>query len=514
MEFPVLSAHLLEISGIQKSFAEVKVLHGVDLAVRPGEVIGLIGENGAGKSTLMNIVSGAMQPSAGAITFDGVRTVIGSIRQGRELGIRFVHQELSIIGALSIAENIFLGDYKSGRSGFINRRKLAEETRKVLARVGLSHLHPWTEAASLRTGEQQLLELAKAIVERPRLLILDEPTSSLTPVEAERLFGLARELSAEGVGMIFITHRLEEALENCSRVIVLRDGVLISDRLPAETSKARLILDMVGKAATFAYRGGDQTPGPVRLSVAGLQDSGFLSPIDLEVRGGEIVGLFGLVGAGRTEFLETLYGYRAARRGSITLDGEPLPTGDVRKAVQAGLFMLPEGRKTRGILPTHSVRANMTVARLSGLTWMGFVQRGQERLEADNMARLLRIRMGHIGQPIVSLSGGNQQKALFGRALLAAPRVLLLDEPTHGVDVGAKAEIYGIVHDLAASGAGVVFASSELPEIMALADRCVVFAGGGVAGVLDRDSMSEDAILGLAFDFEANTEVRPADPRH
>lgn len=507
-----MSVPLIEIVNIQKSFAEVKVLHGVNLTVHPGEVIGLLGENGAGKSTLMNIISGGMQPTAGSIDFEGAPMVIGSVRQGRDLGVRFVHQELSIIGALSVAENIFIGDYKANRAGFIDRKALADETRKVLTRVGLGHLDPWIEASHLRTGEQQLLELAKAIVERPKLLILDEPTSSLTPVEADRLFALARELSAEGVGMIFITHRLGEALRNCSRVIVLRDGVLISDRRPDETNKAQLILDMVGKAATFSYRGGTRAAGDVRLAVSGLADETYLSSIDLEVRAGEVVGIFGLVGAGRTEFLETLYGYRKARCGHVSIDGKPLQTGSVRRAVNAGLFMLPEGRKSRGILPTHSVRGNITVARLPGITRLGFVRGEQERREADQMASKLNIRMGHIGQAISSLSGGNQQKALFGRALLAQPRVLLLDEPTHGVDVGAKAEIYEIVHDLAQTGVSVIFASSELPEIMSLADRCVVFAAGRVAGILKRDEMSDDAILSLAFDFSASAgQNRAAD---
>ncbi|MBB3930304.1 ABC-type sugar transport system ATPase subunit [Kaistia hirudinis] len=496
-----MNASLLKIARLEKSFGPVRVLQGIDLDMARGEAIGLIGENGAGKSTLMNIVSGALQPSVGSLAFEGREIVIESVRHGRELGIRFVHQELSIIGALSIAENMFLGDYKSGRSGFINRRELAVATRAVLERVGLAHLDPWMEAGRLRSGEQQLIEIAKAIVERPKLLILDEPTSSLTPVEAQRLFDLVRELRAEGVGVIFITHRLEEALENCGRVVVLRDGVLISDRKTSETSKSQLILDMVGKTATFAYRGGTRTPGATRLSVKGLADEDHLSPIDMEVRAGEVVGLFGLMGSGRTEFLETLYGYRRARCGEVWLDGTLLSRAGADKSVASGLFMLPEGRKIQGILPTHSVQSNITIARLPALTRLGFVAEGAEKADAARMARSLNIRMGDIRQPITSLSGGNQQKALFARALLAEPKVLLLDEPTHGVDVGAKAEIYDIVHRFAESGAGVLFASSELPEIMALADRCVVFAGGRVAGVLERAAMTEDAILHLAFDF-------------
>ncbi|WP_246018332.1 sugar ABC transporter ATP-binding protein [Pelagibacterium montanilacus] len=499
-----MSDLLLELRAIEKSFGSVHVLHGVDLDVRRGEVIGLIGENGAGKSTLMNIVAGTLAPSAGTMAFEGRPAQLRSVRDGRAIGISFVHQELSTVGALSIAENIFLGDYRAGPGGFVNYKAIRTEAAQVLERVGLGHIDPRTELGRLRTGEQQLIEIAKAIVEKPRLLILDEPTSSLTPFEAERLFALMKELSDQGTGLILITHRLEEALANCSRIVVLRDGRLISDRASATTGREQLIHDMVGKEATFTYRGGERGPGEVRLKVEGLKDKGFLAPIDLEVRAGEVVGLFGLVGAGRTEFLETLYGARPRTAGSVTLDGAPVAISEVTDAVKAGLFMLPEGRKSRGILPTHSVERNISISHLGQLARHGFVPGGAEREAAARRAETLNIKMGSIRQPITSLSGGNQQKALFGRALLADPRILLLDEPTHGVDVGAKSEIYDIIHGLADQGLGIIVASSELPEIMALADRCVVFAGGRIAGILSRDQMSDDAILELAFSLEAD----------
>lgn len=500
---------LLGLRDIRKSFGAVHVLHGVDLDIKAGEIVGLIGENGAGKSTLMNIVAGALLPDAGTMLLQGRPAQHLNVREGRSLGISFVHQELSSVGALSVAENMFLGHYRAGPWGRIDYQMIEMESATLLKRVGLGHISPRTELGRLRTGEQQLIEIAKAIAEKPKLLILDEPTSSLTPFEAERLFLLMKELSQDGTGLILITHRLEEALANSARIVVLRDGRLISDRKSADTNREQLIQDMVGKAATFAYRGGDRAPGPVRLRVRGLRDSDFLSPIDLDVRAGEVVGLFGLVGAGRTEFLETLYGARRRGGGTIELDGEALHMREVRDAVRAGLFMLPEGRKTRGILPTHSVAGNISISHLWDIARRGFIPRRIERRRALDQAKSLNIRMGSIDQPITSLSGGNQQKALLGRALLADPKILLLDEPTHGVDVGAKSEIYDIIHELAAQGLGIIVASSELPEIMAVADRCVVFAGGRVSGVLSRHEMTDDTILDKAFRTEEISAAQP-----
>ena len=317
---------LLKVSGITKAFDQVQVLFGIDLQIEAGEIIGLVGENGAGKSTLMNIIAGEFPPTSGAIEFNGDPVVHSSVKGGRELGIRFVHQELSGTPSMTVAENIFLGDYGAGRSGFIRRSALNHAATTVLERVGLGHIRPSTELGLLRSGEQQLVELAKAIADQPQLLILDEPTSSLGPVEARRPFDLAHELAGAGVGIIFITHRLDEAIENCNRIIVLRDGRLISDRRAPETSKTQLIVDMIGRTATFEYRPPAKTSDRIRLNVHDLSDKGHLSAINLSVAAGEIVGLFGLVGAGRTEFLETLYGYRPAAQGS---------GGDRRRSVQA-----------------------------------------------------------------------------------------------------------------------------------------------------------------------------------
>jgi ribose transport system ATP-binding protein len=494
-----MSTELLNVSGIQKSFGTVRVLDGISISVNSGEVVGLLGENGAGKSTLMNIVSGALRSDAGTMTFEGRPVDLGSVRDGIALGIRFVHQELSGAPSLSIEENLFLGDYQADRFGLISKARLLGAAKRLLATVGLDHLDPARPFGSLRPGEQQLLEIAKAVSEDPKLLILDEPTSSLTPAEAERLFSLTRELQSRGIAVIFITHRLEEALANCTRFVVLRDGKIVSTRIPFETNKQQLIMDMIGKPTTFSYRGSTMVKDSTRLRVQGLRDHQLLKGIDLAVGAGEVVGLFGLVGAGRTEFLETIFGARPLRGGQIEIDGVPFTPGAAHKSVRSGLFMLPEGRKVSGVLPTLSVRSNISISSLAALTSLGFVDAREERVASTKLSELLRIRMASIEQPISSLSGGNQQKALFGRALMAKPRVLLLDEPTNGVDVGAKSEIYDIVHDIARSGVSVVFASSELPEILAIADRCLVFSGGRIAGEFDRQSMTEDGILTSAF---------------
>jgi ribose transport system ATP-binding protein len=491
---------LLSINAISKSFGPVRVLGEVTMQVSAGQVIGLLGENGAGKSTLMNVVSGRYAPDSGTMALDGQPFAPTTISDGINAGIRFVHQELSLAGAMSVAENLFLGNYVSGKFGFINRKSMSEHAAQLLAKVGLANINPDTPAGQLRAGEQQLVEIAKAMVSQPRLLILDEPTSSLTPVEAARLFSLVRNLAAAGTSVIFITHRLEEALANCHRIVVLRDGNLVSDDVAASTTRDRLIHHMVGREAIFGYRGRGEIAGASpRLRVRGLTDGSVLHPVDLDVARGEVLGLFGLLGAGRTEFLETLYGYRAVAKGTVEIDGSPVRLGSICHSVEAGMALVPEGRKTRGILPKHTVRRNISLSSLKAMSFAGFVRKDVEAETSASFARDLGIRMASDQQEIPSLSGGNQQKAILARALSSNPKLLLLDEPTHGVDVGAKSDIYDIIRRLAEAGLSLIVASSELPEIMAIADRCAVFSAGELVGNLPRQDMNEKNILNLAF---------------
>lgn len=494
-----VSVPLLRARGIAKSFSGNSVLHSVDLDLKAGEIVGLLGENGAGKSTLMHILSGGLQADGGTIEMDGLSVRFGSVSEGIEAGVSFVHQELSVVGALSVAENLHLGRMPRTGTGLVDIRLMQHASRALLQRVGAGHIQPDREAGTLRAGEQQLVEIAKAAARKPRLLILDEPTSSLTPHEVAGFFSYVREAREAGAAIIFITHRLEEAMALCDRVVVLRNGAIVSERRPGETSREQLIKDMTGKPAIYQYRQRFLASGTPALSVAGLSDDRLLDDISLDIRKGEIFGLFGLVGAGRTELLELIHGVHRPKAGDISLFGEKVAFADPSQAVKAGVALVPEGRKTAGILPQHSVRDNAAISSLRRFSKGLFSDRAGEAGRMAFYRETLGIRMVRDTQPISTLSGGNQQKAIFARALMAEPRLLLLDEPTHGVDVGAKSELYDIVAREAEKGLTVVIASSEVPEILALCDRVAVLSKGRLAGVVDRADMTEDRILTMAF---------------
>ncbi|MFV0408766.1 MAG: sugar ABC transporter ATP-binding protein [Paracoccus sp. (in: a-proteobacteria)] len=490
---------LLALEGIGKSFGANEVLRDVSLQIRPGEVIGLLGENGAGKSTMMNIVAGGLAPSAGRISFDGQARSFDSIAEGIAAGVAFVHQELSVVGALSVAENLFLGQLPRNRLGLVDFAAIRASARAMLDEIGAGWIDPAAPAGSLRAGEQQLVEIARAAARKPRLLILDEPTSSLTPREVAAFLDYVRRARSEGTSIIFITHRLEEAMAICDRLLVLRNGHIVSDRSPAETTREQLIRDMTGKEALFRHHPRDLPAGGAALELTGIADGRHLSDISLQVRRGEIFGLFGLVGAGRTELLEIICGARQAVAGKMALFGEPYRPAGPHQALRAGVTLVPEGRKTAGILPQHDVRRNASVASLHAMAAGGMVSARIEAREAMERLKAVGVRMESDRQPITTLSGGNQQKVIFARALMPEPRLLLLDEPTHGVDIGAKSELYEIIRAAADQGLTVIIASSELPEITALCDRVAVLSKGRPAAVLDRDGMDEAQLLEHAF---------------
>lgn len=503
-ERDIAPSPLLSLQSVEKSFGANQVLRDVSFEVHPGEVIGLLGENGAGKSTLMNIVAGALQPSGGSIGFAGSRHRFASINEGIAAGIAFVHQELSIVGSLSVAENLFLGQMPRNRLGLVDFAAIRAASRQMLDAIGAGWIRPEVPAGELRAGEQQLVEIARAAARGPRLLILDEPTSSLTPHEVSSFLDYVRRARAAGMSIIFITHRLEEAMQICDRLLVLRNGQIVSDRAPDQTSRAQIIHDMTGKQSLFQYHPRRLDDAEPALTLTDLSDGHHLSGISLKVRKGEIFGLFGLVGAGRTELLETICGARRLTAGQMTLFGKKHTPANPNRALRSGVTLVPEGRKTAGILPKHSVRRNASIASLRGFGGRAMIDARAEASRTAAEFRALGVRMESDQQLITTLSGGNQQKVIFARALLPGPGLLLLDEPTHGVDIGAKAELYEIVRRTADQGLTVILASSELPEITALCDRVAVLSKGRLAGVLDRDGMNDAALLRLAFsEFDA-----------
>ncbi len=489
---------ILTASGIRKSFRGNTVLHGVSLTIDAGEIIGLLGENGAGKSTFMNVLSGTLSPDAGVIQIDGSNVQFASASDGLAAGIRFIRQELSLMPSLSVAENILLGSLPK-RRGFVDYTALRRRAAEILAEIGASHIDVDAEVGGLRLGEQQLVEIARAVSQRPRILIMDEPTSSLTAHEVEQFFGFVRRIAAAGTAVIFITHRLSEALSLCDRLVVLRNGTLVAERHPDEATRESLIVDMTGRASLFNYeRRDDVRSQEAALEVIGASDGEGLSDISFQVQKGEVFGLFGLVGAGRTELLEMICGLRRCARGQIRVSGADAQK-DRRGHLRAGVSIVPEGRKIQGIFPQHSVRWNLSAGTLRRTAKAGFISPSSEVEAMTKYRTELGIRMQDPEQLVGTLSGGNQQKVLIGRALVNDPQILLLDEPTHGVDVGAKADIYRIVRAEAAHGRTIVVASSEIDEIRAVCDRVGILSKGRLVAVLNHDGMEETAMLTHAF---------------
>jgi len=488
----------LEASGICKSFPGVRALHEVSLQAFPGEVLALLGENGAGKSTLMKILAGVQRPDAGGILVDGVEVAIASVQDAMRHGIALIHQELNLATNLSVGANIFLGR-EPNRYGWIDEAAIAQEARRVLGLVGLD-LDPSREVGDLTLGQQQLVEIAKALSVNARILILDEPTSSLSTRETERLFEVMSELRGRGVGLIYISHRLAEIQRMADRVTVLRDGVNAGALSRNEITHDAMVRLMVGRDVSRVYQRTPGQPGPVVLEVNALRTAANpTQTVSFQVRAGEIVGLSGLIGAGRTELLEAMFGVLPAVSGEVRVEGKAVKPEHPRDAVLGGLALVPEDRKKQGVVLAESVRRNLSLAslerdRLRGL----FVNMEAESAITTQMIRELRIKTPGEEQPVRFLSGGNQQKVVIGKWLAMSPRVFLLDEPTRGIDVGAKQEIYQLMEKLAASGAGILFVSSELEEILGLADRVLVMHEGRITGELTRAELTEEAIMKLA----------------
>ena len=489
---------LLAARGISKRFPGVRALDGVDMAVEAGEVLAVIGENGAGKSTLMKILAGIETPDSGQILRDGEPVIIDSPRRAAALGIALIHQELNFCANLSVAANLYLGR-EPQQWGLIDRAAIHRGAVQALAQLGLA-VAPSARMGDLPIGHQQLVEIAKALSTEARVLIMDEPTSSLTSQEAEALFAVIGELRERGVAIVYISHRLGEVEALADRVLVLCDGQNAGELARAEISHDAMVTKMVGRDIAQYYAHQAQPAGAVALQAEDLVLPEWPEHrLNFAVRRGQLVGLAGLVGAGRTELLQVLFGLVPALGGRVLLDGTPHAIRSPADAIRAGLALVPEDRKQQGLILEMALRDNIGLpglGRYRGLAgWANF---GRQAEDADLMIERLAIRTPGPGQIVQYLSGGNQQKVVLGKWLALAPRVLLLDEPTRGIDVGAKQAIYRLMEELAASGVAVLFASSELEEILGMADAVLVMHEGRITGQLQRDALSEEAIMHLA----------------
>ncbi|MFJ8106038.1 sugar ABC transporter ATP-binding protein [Streptomyces sp. NPDC096132] len=496
-------APLLSMSAITKSFPGVRALDGVDLDVRAGEVHCLLGQNGAGKSTLIKVLAGAHQPDTGTVRWRGEPVTLRSPVAAMRLGIATIYQELDLAEHLSVAENVYLG-HEPTAAGFVVRRKAAQAaTGGLLKRLGHPEIDPAQLVGELSAAQRQIVSMARALSHDVRLIVMDEPSAALDPDEVDNLFRIVGDLTSEGVAVVYISHRLEEIRRIGERVTVLKDGRTVARGLPARTTPTREVVElMTGRDVEHVFP--DRTTSPARgapvLEVQGLCRTGEFAPLDLTVHAGEIVGLAGLVGSGRSEILETIYGARKPSAGRVLVEGRPLRPGSVRSAIRAGLGLAPEERKAQALLLLDSVTRNVSISSLSRFSRGGWVDRRAETGAARAATRELSLRPDSPSAPIRTLSGGNQQKAVLARWLLRGCRVLLLDEPTRGVDVGARAELYTVIRRLADEGLAVLLVSSEVPEVLGLSDRVLVLREGRVVHTAPGSELDEHRVLDLVME--------------
>jgi rhamnose transport system ATP-binding protein len=492
------AAPVVSLRGIVKTFGSTRAVDGVDLDLRAGEVHGLIGENGAGKSTLMRVLAGFHYDYDGTIDIGGRRVDLATPARARDEGIALVHQELSLLPEFTVAENIFLGREPRGMlPGLVGFADMRRRSRLALAEAGVD-VDPAARVAELSIAQRQLVEIVKGISASPRLLILDEPTSSLTLHETRELFAIVRRLAARGTAIVYISHKLDEVFAVTTRVTVMRDGRKVASAPTAEWTEGSLVRAMVGRDLSALFPHTATVPGRVRLAVRDLRRAGDFGPVSFTLREGEIVGLYGIVGAGRSELAEALAGLTHADSGTVEIDGRPAAIRSPGSALAAGIAMVPEDRHSRGLVPMLSVAANTSLAALRQFTTLGFIDRGAERASVTGFLKRLQVRARSPAQEVASLSGGNQQKVVLGRALMPAPRILILDEPTRGIDVVAKAEVHGAIDRLAHDGLCVLLISSELPEILGMSDRILVMREGLLVGEMPRAEATEEWLVAMA----------------
>lgn len=498
---------MLQMNGITKDYPGVRALNGVDFDLRRGEVHALVGENGAGKSTLMRILGGADSMTGGEILVNGRKVAIASPRDAERLGISVIYQEFNLIPYLTVAENVFLGR-EPRRGAFVDWRRLYADAGTILEQLGLD-VDVRARINRLSIAQQQMVEIAKAISKNASIVVMDEPSATLTARELERLFGLTRTLKARGVGFIFISHRLEEVFEIADRVTVLRDGNWISTKATNEVNRSSLIRDMVGRELSGDYPRRSAEPGSTLLEVRSLTRRGVLRDVSFLLRRGELLGITGLVGAGRTEVARALFGADPTDSGTVCLEGRALRLRSPREAIANGICLMTEDRKSHGLVLGMSVRENITLASLTGISRNGFVRAGEEVRIVQELVRQLNVKTPSYEQKARNLSGGNQQKVVLAKWLAARFKVIIFDEPTRGIDVGAKQEIYRLMNSLAGEGAGIIMISSELPEVMGMSDRILVMRGGRVQAEFPRSEATQEKIMHFAaLDTFRGTECR------
>ncbi|AFL54164.1 ribose transport system ATP-binding protein [Sinorhizobium fredii] len=495
MAEPVLTIHR-----VTKHFGAVKALTDVDFILERGEIHALCGENGAGKSTLMNIIAGVLQPTEGEIRMDGKVVRISSPAVAQSLGIGLVHQEIALCPDVTVAENMFMAATNRRRAPFMNYRALERDAQAVMHRLGA--IDVGRKVADLPISSQQLVEIAKALTLDCRVLILDEPTAALTESEAQQLFSIVRDLKANGISIIYISHRMAEIFSLCDRVTVFRDGRYVCTDRIADITPDDVVRRMVGREITQLYpeklRPGEAS-GELVFEVDNIGDGERFHGVSFALRKGEILGIGGLIGSGRTEIAEGICGLRARTAGAVRLRGKTQTINSYSDAVKAGVVYLSEDRKGAGIFLEMSIAQNISVLELKSLTnAVGLMNGRAEAALAEDFARRLAVRMGGVEAPVKSLSGGNQQKVAIAKQLAVKPKVILMDEPTRGIDVGAKAEIHRLLRELACSGIGIIVISSEMPELLGLSDRVLVVREGRIAGELGADEMTEEAVIRLA----------------
>lgn len=492
-------SYLIDMMNISKSFSGNQVLKDVEFNVKPGEIHALMGENGAGKSTLVKVLTGIHPRDTGVIKVEGEEVIFTNPKQAENEGLVVIHQELNIIPDLTVTQNMFLGkELTYGKLGMLNKKKMKQKTEEILTDLGVTSIQPNDLAGDLSVGQQQMLEIARALSTKAKLIVMDEPTAALTDREIESLFKMVTGLREKGVSIIYISHRMEEIFEICDRITVLRDGEYIGVKDIPKTSFQEIVRMMVGRELGERFPLKDNEIGQTIFEVTDLERIGHFKNISFDVKQGEILGVAGLMGAGRTEIMQAIFGFRKKGNGSVYLNGKELKINHPNDAIKAGIGFITEDRKEQGLVIDASISKNIALTNFRSISQQGVISAGKEKQLVKELVNRLQVRATGPEQEVKSLSGGNQQKVVIAKWLGIQPKVLILDEPTRGVDVGAKQEIYTIMNELAKNGVAIIMISSELPEVLGVSDRIMVMHEGKISKILNRDEADQEKIMTAA----------------